>query len=202
PIDDSSLFKSKEDLVSLGGQLIGNRFFLNEVTYVPVYEAKMIHQFDHRFGTYDNQTEAQANQGKLPEFDDIQHAKPDLLPMPRYWMEKNSAEEWISRHTAREWLFAFRDITSSVVLSTAIATVIPRTATVDPCRVIYFEEGTSIPVRQQACFIGSINCLVFDYLARQKVSGSHLAIFILKQLPVVPPSAYTPADIDFITPRV
>ncbi|MHB8088819.1 MAG: Eco57I restriction-modification methylase domain-containing protein [Anaerolineaceae bacterium] len=202
PTDDSSLFKSKEELQNLGGQLIGNHFFLNDVIYMPVYEAKMIHQFDHRFGTYENQTGPQANQGKLPELDDIQHAKPDLLPLSRYWMEKKYAEEWISRHTTREWLFAFRDITSSVVLSTAIAAVIPRTATVDPCRVIYFEEGETIPVKLLACFIGSFNSLVFDYLARQKVSGSHLAIFILKQLPVLPPKIFSSADIEFLSPRV
>ena len=87
--------------MSLGGQFFGNHYLLNEGVFVPVYEAKMIHQFDHRFGTYEDQTEAQANQGKLPELDESKHAKPDFLPMPRYWMEKKLAEEWISRHTAR-----------------------------------------------------------------------------------------------------
>ena len=33
---------------------------------LPLYEAKMIHQFDHRFGTYEAQSKAQANKGKLP----------------------------------------------------------------------------------------------------------------------------------------
>ena len=30
---------------------------------LPLYEAKMVHHFDHRFGTYEGQTEAQANHG-------------------------------------------------------------------------------------------------------------------------------------------
>jgi hypothetical protein len=34
------------------------------------------------------------------------------------------------------------------------------------------------------------------------VGGTHLNYFIFQQLPVLPPSAYTPADIAFIIPRV
>lgn len=42
--------------------------------------------FDHRFGTYEGQTEAQANQGKLPELTERQHADPTLRVLPRYWV--------------------------------------------------------------------------------------------------------------------
>lgn len=83
PTDDSILFKTKTELLDLGGKLVGNLItFPNDVSFVPVYEAKMIHQFDHRFGTYENQTEAQANQGKLPELDEKQHANPYFSPFP------------------------------------------------------------------------------------------------------------------------
>ncbi len=37
-------------------------------------------------------------------------------------------------------------------------------------------------------------------IVRQKVGGLHLNFFIVKQLPVLPPSAYTPTDIDFHRP--
>ena len=33
---------------------------------LPLYEAKMIHHFDHRLGTYEGQTEAQANVAPCP----------------------------------------------------------------------------------------------------------------------------------------
>ena len=49
---------------------------------MPLYEAKMIHHFDHRFGNYEGQTESQANQGKLPELDDEALADPDVRPAP------------------------------------------------------------------------------------------------------------------------
>ncbi|WP_407883646.1 hypothetical protein [Scytonema sp. NUACC26] len=39
-------------------------------------------------------------------------------------------------------------------------------------------------------------------MAKQKVGGTNFNFFIVKQLPVLPPEAYTQADIDFIAPRV
>jgi hypothetical protein len=47
--------------------------------------------------------------------------------------------------------------------------------------------------------LANLNSLVFDYVTRQKVSGIHFNWTILTQLPVLPPIAYTPAD---IAPRV
>ncbi|HNG90311.1 MAG TPA: hypothetical protein PK858_08905 [Saprospiraceae bacterium] len=47
-----------------------------------------------------------------------------------------------------------------------------------------------------------MSCLVLDYVARQKVGGTNFNFFIPKQLPIVPPSAYTPEALAFIVPRV
>jgi len=44
--------------------------------------------------------------------------------------------------------------------------------------------------------------LVFDFVSRHKVGGTHLNYFIYKQLPVLPPDRYTPADLAYIVPRV
>jgi hypothetical protein len=44
--------------------------------------------------------------------------------------------------------------------------------------------------------------LVLDYVARQKVGGTHLKYVTFKQLAILPPSAYAAPDLDFIVPRV
>ena len=44
--------------------------------------------------------------------------------------------------------------------------------------------------------------LVLDFVARQKVSGSSMTYFYVKQFPVLPPSFYTAEDLAFIVPRV
>jgi hypothetical protein len=38
--------------------------------------------------------------------------------------------------------------------------------------------------------IANLNCVVLDYLARQKVHGNHLAWYLVEQLPMIPPAAY------------
>jgi hypothetical protein len=52
------------------------------------------------------------------------------------------------------------------------------------------------------CFIGNLDSLVFDFVARQKIGGTSFSYFILKQLPVLPPGAYIESDLFFIIPRV
>ncbi|MCA9233689.1 MAG: hypothetical protein KDA57_23825, partial [Planctomycetales bacterium] len=53
-----------------------------------------------------------------------------------------------------------------------------------------------------ATLMGCLSSLVLDYVARVKVGGTHLTYGYLKQFPVLPPNAYTDADLAFIVPRV
>jgi len=53
-----------------------------------------------------------------------------------------------------------------------------------------------------ACFLAIVNSLVFDWITRQKIGGTHLTYTYLTQLPVLPPEAFSAADIAFIVPRV
>jgi hypothetical protein len=50
--------------------------------------------------------------------------------------------------------------------------------------------------------LANFNSFVFDYIVRQKLSGYHLAFYVMKQQSTVPPDHYTPDLIDFIVPRV
>jgi hypothetical protein len=65
-------------------------------------------------------------------------------------------------------------------------------------RVMFADGGEINP----AMLLANLSALALDYVARLKFSGLHLTVEILKQLPVLPPSAYTPADLAFIVPRV
>jgi len=50
--------------------------------------------------------------------------------------------------------------------------------------------------------LANLCSLVFDYVARIKLGGTHLTFFVLKQLPVLPPQAYDQTSLDFISSRV
>ena len=53
--DDSDDFRTREQLEDEGLELRGNEFVSEDeaVRYLPLYEAKVFHQYDHRFGTFD-----------------------------------------------------------------------------------------------------------------------------------------------------
>jgi hypothetical protein len=175
---------------------------------LPVYEGKMLHQFDHRFGTYENQTVAQSNQGKLPEVTDEQHNNPAFASMPFYWMAQENAESVIANHWSNNWLLAWRDITSPNLERTVTATILPRVPTDFTVRV-GFVRGER-PARDAAFLLAVFNSTVFDYVARLAIGGNHLSDFILRQLPV--PTPLSSRDqlpweaetsvIDWVLPRV
>ena len=97
----------------------------------------------------------------------------------------------------RQWLLIWRDIARATDERTCIATVIPRFLATRSSPALGFDSKST-----PWLLLANLNSLVFDYVTRQKISGTHLNFAIFKQLPVLPPSAYTAADIDYIAPRV
>jgi Eco57I restriction-modification methylase len=186
--EDAEYFLDRDGLLADGWQLSGNLFLKDEARCRPLYEGKMVHQFDHRFGSYSGQSVAQANQGKLPELDSEQHADPNLVSQPRYWIPESAVEERLQGTWERPWLLGWRDITSAVVHRTAIASVVPRVACADSLPLMFpYQESASVI----ALLLANLNSFALDYAARQKAGGTHLRFFILKQLPVFSPATYT-----------
>jgi len=183
--NDSHLFRGQEQLRTEGWILSGNIFFKNGEKCLPLYEGKMIWHFDHRFGTYDGQTQAQLNQGKLPELTDQQHAIPHLLSMPHYWVHESHVSKLL--YDVRNALLVFRDITNATVLRTSVFCIVPYTACGNNLPIAILDPKYSL----EMAFVSSCtSSLVFDYVARQKLGGTHMNFFILKQLPVLPPDQY------------
>ena len=184
--NDSGLFRTREQLESEGWRPNGNRFQKGDAEYLPLYEAKMLHNFDHRLGTYQGQTEAQANMGTLPRLTDAQHAAPDFLPLPRYWVPATEVDQRLDGRWDRGWLLGWRDICRSTDERTVIASLLPRVAVGHTTPLMFSPEEP----QNVACLYASLCTFVFDYIARQKIGGTHLTYSYLKQLPVLPPAAY------------
>ncbi|HLN25921.1 MAG TPA: N-6 DNA methylase [Patescibacteria group bacterium] len=159
--------------------------------YVPLYEAKMIHQLDHRWATYDgiSSRDATVDEKVNPEFE----------PTPRYWVPEN---EVISRLDAqgwsRKWLTCWRDITNATNERTVIATALPRTAVGHKAPLIFIWSNAD----DSALVAANLSSIVVDYCARQKVGGTSLTITILKQLPILTRLSYTKTDRAFISAHV
>lgn len=158
---------------------------------LPLYEAKMIHQFDHRWATYsaDGSGDVSSTQKQDPSFS----------VTPRYWVEAAEVEARLrDKGWERGWLMGWRDICRATDYRTLIAGVIPKTAVGDKFLLML---PTELPNRIAALF-ANLNALVCDFAARQKVGGTSFKYFTMKQIAVLPPDRYTDADLDFIVPRV
>ncbi|MDR3556949.1 MAG: N-6 DNA methylase [Syntrophobacteraceae bacterium] len=187
--NDSHLFRTRVQLKIDGWLLEGNIFRKDGAEYLPLYEAKMIHHFDHRWGTYEGQTKAQANQGKLPELDETQHADPNLLAFPRYWVKDEDVRGQLAAVWNRMWLTGFRDITGATVFRTVILSIIPRVAVGHTCPVI-------LPCRNASdvsLLVAVLSSFAIDFTARQKVGGTHLTYGYFNQLPVPSLSTFSNA---------
>jgi hypothetical protein len=170
-----------------GWRLDGNIFVRNSERYLPLYEAKMLHHFDHRFGTYEGQTQAQANQNKLPELTPEQHADPCLVTLPEYWVPEHEVADRLAGRWDRGWLLGWRDITNPTNERTVIVSALPR-AGVGHTYPLFLSDSADLS--QMACLYANLSALVLDYAARQKIGGTHLTYGYLNQLPVLPPAKY------------
>lgn len=182
--------------------------------YLPLYEAKMLHQFDHRWATYaregadwlDVPIRTKRRPGRREEPDarlatDEEKQDPTFFVAPRYWVRREDVEDRLvkqrlNRETGemeviwkwdREWLLGWRDIARNTDERTLITTTLQRTGAGHTAPLM-FPEGQG--ARAIACLVACLNSLVVDFSARQKVGGTHLTYGFLKQFPILPPSAF------------
>jgi hypothetical protein len=90
-------------------------------------------------------------------------------------------------------------VTNATNERTAIFSLLPRVGVGHTMSIFLALEATTL---ETCALLASLNSLVFDWPLRQKIGGTHLTFFTLRQLPVLPPRAYTPEDLGFIVPRV
>jgi len=296
--NDSDLFHGLDELRAQGGYLNDNHFLWGESRYLPLYEAKMVHHYDHRFATYDTDGES------IRDATQAEQANPDFTPLPRYWvnewevvlrtadvprevltgLKREDAErldkalrtwlaglllvrgetdhasrllgqqvvkqgstaslfaepeetraglaarklaeshpmsdeqlgEWLGCFEAGEdrfvlvedlllgrcphYLLGFRDICRSTDERTMIDSILPISAVGNnlPLCILPVATGARLTAALQA----NLTSLVFDFVARHKVGGTHMNFFIIKQLPVLPPDVYSEEALDYIASRV
>jgi hypothetical protein len=186
--NDCGLFHDRQQLESDGWRLQGNTFCRGDERMLPLYEAKMVHHYDHRFGDYADKPVDSENTA-LPDVPAARRQDPSYAPLPRYWVAEDQVEKRLEGTAKRPawphgWLLGWRDICRSTDMRTVIASVIPRVAVNDKFLLMLPGRG---PVASLAACLQS---MAFDYVSRQKVGGTSLKYFTMKQLPVLPPETY------------
>lgn len=159
----------------------------------PVYRGSMVWQFDNHAATFGKGSDS--FQATTPEerSDPNFECKSDKY-VPTLALEQRFAERgW--RH---RWFSGWRDITNGTNERTVVSAVLPFSASDDTYSVILPENGA----REGSLLTACLNSLVVDFCAQQKVGGTHIRKFTLHQFPILPPSAYSEADLAFIVSRV
>ena len=105
----------------------------------PLYEGKMFWHFDHRYGTYEGQTQKQANKGVLPRVPDARHDDPEYRIEPRYWVDEKLTSDALAEGDTYTWFLAWRDV--GISEKTFIGTVIPKTAAGDKSPILLSRLG-------------------------------------------------------------
>ena len=187
--NDSGLFRTRAELASAGWRLNAERFEKDGEVMLPLYEAKMIHQFDHRFGSYEIQSEAQANQGKLPELGHAAHADAGRITLSRYWVHEDEVAARLDETWGRHWMLGWRNIARASDMRTVIACIIPRAGVNHSFQLMMPSANAQVV----AGLYANLLSIPFDYCARQKVGGVNFPYFTMRQLPAFRPEAYAMA---------
>ncbi len=196
--NDSHLFKTHEDLRGEGYELHGNHFIKDESEYVPLYEAKMVYHYNHRYSDFSKTDGERAHilpKTSLEKLKDMTYE-----PIPFYWVKKSDMERrYVDKNWDRKWALGFRDVTDSRASARSfVGTVIPYVAVGNKYPLMLTDQEPRFVSLLQA----NLTSICFDYFSRQKIGGLTMNFFIVKQLPVLPPEIYSAEDIEFISSRV
>lgn len=177
--DDSGLFRSRQELENAGWALCGNCLEKNGQRYLPLYEGKMLHHYNHRWATFgENEYGEPEARETAPE----ESSDPQFFAMPRYWL----AEEIVNRQLEnvgwkRDWLAGFRIACRTTDSRTVVGCVFPKCAVGNSVSLwaSYTEEAPFLPA--------ILSSLVCDFFARLKIGGANFNSYLAEQIAVLPP---------------
>ena len=181
-LDDDRRFGQIDFLGELFNMTRDSRFFHREPTdhgsSLPLYEAKYVHQFDHRYASFSS-----AGFSEVPT--DIK-ADPSYRIVPKNWVPKTEVLRRLLRrnHTER-WLLGFRSVASATNERTAIFSVLPLSGVGHNMNLVL-----GLLAQEALLLCANCNSFVFDFACRQKMSGMNFNIWIMKQLPAIPLTQY------------
>jgi len=161
---------------------------------LPLYEAKLIHHYDHRWATYNDD-----GSSRDVSFDEKINA--NYFIRPHYWVAASEARSRLaSQGWEKEWLLGWRGIAAAHNIRSVIGSIIPLSGVGNSFHLVLPSRAATTSL--VACLAANLSSMTFDYTARQKIGGANFNFFIPMQLPVLPPCAYDSTAIAFIQSRV
>ena len=187
--NDSHLFRTAAQLDDEGFYRIeGNRWKKGDEVYLSLYEGKMVQAFDHRAASVVVNPKNLNRPAQPRETSLAEHADTRWLPEPQFWINE-------SEHDGPEWAVAVKHVSSPTNVRTVIGALVPRTGCGNSLPVFLPMNQTStgqMPVVHEPSYLlmANLNAFALDFVARQKLQGQNLNLFVLEQLAVIAPEDY------------
>jgi hypothetical protein len=154
--------------------------------YVRLYEAKLIHQFDHRFATFDKQSVQDCDAGNARDMG-LAERGPDSLVVSRFFLpQKVFLDKMMSRPKHRKWLIGYREIARATDARTLVVAFLPYVACGRKVPQLYFQADA----RLATCVVAVLNSFVVDWIARCKLSSTSISNTFLAQMPIPDPELF------------
>lgn len=168
----------------------------NEKDRLPLYEAKMMHLYDHRFASF---PQGEERPHMLPQTDEENYKDVTYEVDPYYWIDEKEVDRSLNNRWNRNWFIGYRGIALRTSERTMTFSVLPKCGVGNSINLIIPDISSVVRI---VCLISCLNSIPFDYVARQKLSGPNLNQFIVKQLPILLPESYTEELIQIIVPII
>ena len=182
--NDSACFRNREELEEREGAwpIGGNCFDSPSGKWLPLYEGKMVQAFDHRAASVVVNPTNQHRPAQAVSATVAQHANPSWVPAPRFWVNATQCASC----PRMGWVLGFKEITAATNARTMISALLPAVGFGNKVPILKLEEAP----RLGWALAANLNSTVFDFVARQKIQGQTLNLFIIEQFPVVPAVTY------------
>ena len=184
---DSRLFKTAAQLESEGFYPVeGNHWKRGEELYLPLYQGRMIHQFDHRANSILFNPANTFNPYLSEEVTVDQHSDTQFLPNSQHLVPKFKVDALMGVDIG--WTISYRRIARTTDVRTMIATIVPKAGFGDSIFLLMPEVGLS--AWDASSVVANLNSFPFDFVTRQKLHGTNMSWYLLEQLSVIAPEDY------------
>jgi len=178
--DDFKNFYTKENIKNFKRQTYAYILEDKNKILLPVYEAKFIYNYDHRYRSFKGSSDEDIKNSHPKYIKNEEKQLINYCVKTRYWIDNTLFEEKKKKWNWNyNWFLVIRLVVRSTDKRTSIATIIPNYPSVNSLNIIL-----GIKPKEAVYILSVLNSFVFDYIIRQKMSGANLNQFILEQIPL------------------
>jgi hypothetical protein len=183
--NDSRLFMRRDELDSQGWYPVEHHMYKKgEAIALPLYEGKMVQMYDHRAANVVVDP-SNIHRPAQPQPTTLSHHQdPKFYAQPQFWVVKSEVDTQFQG----DWVIGFKDVTAPTNVRTMIAAVLPQAGFGNTVPILAVTANTNQSF--EPLLLANLNSFALDFLARQKVQGQHLNLYIVEQLPMIRPEQF------------